>query len=421
MASISAVERGEPLRRLVDLRAELGQHLLVLAHLVRQRGEGVRIRLRDDRGRRRVGRGGGGGAGGGGGRRRGGGRRLLGDRGGRGDEEHGDQRTRDERACREHAWCIGATAVRVERAPPAALTVLARTRVHPEGTGVEKAARGGAPTISSGRTERHSSPSRRGFPPRIRSSPPRVVDNVTPVAAPDTIPRRFLDTVTERGGEIALREKVGDDVRTLTFDEYADRATRAAAGLRALGVGPGDRVVMLMGNRPEFHVADVAVLLLGATPISIYNSSSPEQIAYLAGHAEASVAIVENAEFLDRVLEVRGRPPRAAPADRGRAARRARRRRVVGRAALRGARRPRGRGDGRGAARPGDDHLHVGHHRSAEGRDARSPQHLLDGRQPARGTRLRARPLAHRVVPPDGPHRRAHHHALRAASRSRTR
>ena len=132
---------------------------------------------------------------------------------------------------------------------------------------------------------------------------------MTPVAAPDTIPRRFLDTVTERGGEIALREKVGDDVRTLTFDEYADRATRAAAGLRALGVGPGDRVVMLMGNRPEFHVADVAVLLLGATPISIYNSSSPEQIAYLAGHAEASVGIVENAEFLDRVLEVRADLP----------------------------------------------------------------------------------------------------------------
>src|SRR4029079_7079940 len=50
-------------------------------------------------------------------------------------------------------------------------------------------------------------------------------------------------------------------------------------------------------------------LLLGATPISIYNSSSPEQVAYLAGHAEASVAIVENADFLDRVLEVRADLP----------------------------------------------------------------------------------------------------------------
>ena len=58
---------------------------------------------------------------------------------------------------------------------------------------------------------------------------------MTPVAAPDTIPGRFLAPSTERGGDVALREKVGDDVRTLTFAEYADRATRLAAGLRALG------------------------------------------------------------------------------------------------------------------------------------------------------------------------------------------
>jgi long-chain acyl-CoA synthetase len=129
------------------------------------------------------------------------------------------------------------------------------------------------------------------------------------VTAPDTITRRFLRTVAERGGEVALRDKVGDDVRVLTFADYADQACRAAAGLRALGVGPGDRIVMLLGNRPEFHVADVGALLLGATPISIYNSSSPDQISYLAGHAEASVAIVEDSQYLDRVLEVRSELP----------------------------------------------------------------------------------------------------------------
>ena len=53
----------------------------------------------------------------------------------------------------------------------------------------------------------------------------------------------------------------------------------------------------------------MAVLLLGATPISIYNSSSPEQIRYLAGHARAAVAIVEHRDFLDRLLEVRADLP----------------------------------------------------------------------------------------------------------------
>jgi long-chain acyl-CoA synthetase len=129
------------------------------------------------------------------------------------------------------------------------------------------------------------------------------------VRAAETIPGRFLATVAERGRDVALRDKIGDDFRLTTFDDYADQATRAAAGLRDLGVGHGDRVVMLMGNRSEFHVADLAALLLGATPISIYNSSSPEQIAYLAGHAGATVAIVEGTTYLERVLEVRRQLP----------------------------------------------------------------------------------------------------------------
>jgi long-chain acyl-CoA synthetase len=129
------------------------------------------------------------------------------------------------------------------------------------------------------------------------------VDNVTVVK--DTIPVRFLRTVQERQDDVALRRKVGDGYESLTFGEYAARATRLAAGLRELGVVRGDRVVMLIGNRPEFHVADMAVLLLGATPISIYNSSSPDQIRFLAGHAAGSVAIVEDAAYLERILEVR--------------------------------------------------------------------------------------------------------------------
>ena len=48
---------------------------------------------------------------------------------------------------------------------------------------------------------------------------------------------------------------------------------------RRLGVGPGDRVVLMMRNVPDFHFIDLGVAALGATPISIYNSSSPEQVA----------------------------------------------------------------------------------------------------------------------------------------------
>ncbi|MCZ7529833.1 MAG: AMP-binding protein [Acidimicrobiia bacterium] len=124
-----------------------------------------------------------------------------------------------------------------------------------------------------------------------------------------TVPRLFRDTVAAHGDRMALRWKDGDDWAEWTWSEYARRAATLAAALGELGVKHGDRVMLMIRNRPEFHVADMAVLLAGATPISIYNSSSPEQIRYLIGHCGGSVAIVEDVDFLERVLKVRGELP----------------------------------------------------------------------------------------------------------------
>ena len=66
-------------------------------------------------------------------------------------------------------------------------------------------------------------------------------------------------------------------------------------GLHALGVGHGDTVGFMLTNRPEFHLLDTAAMHLGATPFSIYNTSSPEQIAYLLDEAACAVVIVEAA------------------------------------------------------------------------------------------------------------------------------
>jgi long-chain acyl-CoA synthetase len=120
-----------------------------------------------------------------------------------------------------------------------------------------------------------------------------------------TIPTEFLRTSATRSSEVALQWMEGDSFARLTFGELADRVARAAAGLRSLGVGPGDRVVLMMRNIPDFHWVDLAVTFLGATPLSIYNSSSPEQVQYLVDHCGAKVAIVEDEGFLERFLKVR--------------------------------------------------------------------------------------------------------------------
>jgi long-chain acyl-CoA synthetase len=120
------------------------------------------------------------------------------------------------------------------------------------------------------------------------------------------VPDGLLRNATERGDAIAFRTIDGE---TWTWREYLDRAARFAGGLRRLGVEPGDRIVLMLRNRLEFHVADVGALLAGATPISIYNSSAPDQIAYLAGHCGAVLAVTEDDDFVQRVLAAAGDVP----------------------------------------------------------------------------------------------------------------
>jgi long-chain acyl-CoA synthetase len=108
----------------------------------------------------------------------------------------------------------------------------------------------------------------------------------------------FQIVCSERPDEVALRT-LGGGV-SITFGEYAERVRRLAGGLHELGVGRGDTVAFMLTNRPEFNLLDTATMHLGATPFSIYNTSPPEQIAYLLANAGNRVMIVE-AAFMDRV------------------------------------------------------------------------------------------------------------------------
>jgi long-chain acyl-CoA synthetase len=104
----------------------------------------------------------------------------------------------------------------------------------------------------------------------------------------------FLATVDRLGDDVALRS--GEQVQT--WQELAAQVNRIAGGLASLGVEKGDAVALMLANRPEFIACDLAAVALGAVPFSIYQTSSPEQIAYVVGDAEASVAIVE-ASYLE--------------------------------------------------------------------------------------------------------------------------
>jgi long-chain acyl-CoA synthetase len=125
-----------------------------------------------------------------------------------------------------------------------------------------------------------------------------------PAGAPmveETLLAALARTVAEQGTSPALRWQDGGREGQMTWGEYADRAASVAAGLRELGVGRGDHVVLLLRNRPEFYWVDTACMLLGAIPVSVYLSPAIDRLADAIERCGAVACVAENRAFLDRV------------------------------------------------------------------------------------------------------------------------
>jgi long-subunit acyl-CoA synthetase (AMP-forming) len=133
-----------------------------------------------------------------------------------------------------------------------------------------------------------------------------VTETTTPGAPPAaraaTLAQAFRITAAERADDVAIRTK--EDAFTITWGELRTRVDALAGGLAELGLQRGQTLALMLSNRPEFHLCDLAGMMLGAAPFSIYNTYTPEQIQYLVQDAEAHIIICEQ-QYLERVLEAR--------------------------------------------------------------------------------------------------------------------
>ncbi|MCX4528988.1 MULTISPECIES: long-chain fatty acid--CoA ligase [unclassified Streptomyces] len=115
-----------------------------------------------------------------------------------------------------------------------------------------------------------------------------------------TLPALLARNAAEYGDLPALSWREGDGWSTLSWAEARRKVAVLASGYAALGVERGEHVLMMMGNRPEHWLSDLALVHLGAVPVTVYGTSAPEQIAHIARHSRARVAIVEGARELAR-------------------------------------------------------------------------------------------------------------------------
>jgi long-chain acyl-CoA synthetase len=121
-----------------------------------------------------------------------------------------------------------------------------------------------------------------------------------------TVTEALRRTASLHPDGVALRTV--DDSVSLTWSEVLARVDAIAGGLAGLGVGRGDAVALMLANRIEFHLLDLAAAMLGATPFSIYTTYPAEEIRYLIADSGARVAVVEP-EYLEVMREARRELP----------------------------------------------------------------------------------------------------------------
>jgi len=116
-------------------------------------------------------------------------------------------------------------------------------------------------------------------------------------------------TATDSGEAPAYSDEAGDGWHTLTWAETHHRVLRLAAGFAALGLAPGERVALMLPNRSEHVLADLAAVFAGGLGVTFYATLAPEQIAYVAGDCDARIAVLDGAEQLARWQPVLGQLP----------------------------------------------------------------------------------------------------------------
>jgi len=143
-----------------------------------------------------------------------------------------------------------------------------------------------------------------------------VVDTTrTPLPADDRVPTlaAALATALSTHRGIAMRFPGDAGWRELTYPELAAKVRGLARGFVALGVEPGDRIAIMAPTRAEWTWVDLAALRAGAVVVPVYETSSPEEAAYVLDHFGATALVAEDRRQLD-ALAAAGAGPGAVRA-----------------------------------------------------------------------------------------------------------
>jgi long-chain acyl-CoA synthetase len=121
----------------------------------------------------------------------------------------------------------------------------------------------------------------------------------------------MFDRATQWRERTALMHKVAKAWQPTSWGALADGAARIAAALRGMGVGAGDRVLILAENRPEWPMADLAIMALGAVSVPAFTTWTVEDLGHVLRDCTPRAAVLGSGALAKRLAQAAGdaQPP----------------------------------------------------------------------------------------------------------------
>jgi long-chain acyl-CoA synthetase len=126
----------------------------------------------------------------------------------------------------------------------------------------------------------------------------------------ETFPKLLLEHARVRGDKVAIREKDLGIWQSWTWKQAADEVRWLACGLAARGFTRGMNLAIIGDNRPRLYWSLAAAQSIGGVPVPLYQDAIAQEMQYVLDNAEIEVAIVEDQEQVDKLLELLPQCPR---------------------------------------------------------------------------------------------------------------
>ncbi len=118
-----------------------------------------------------------------------------------------------------------------------------------------------------------------------------------------TLNQMVQNTIGQHGSETALSHKVDKEYQDISYATLAEQIKHFCLGLIELGLQKGDRVALLSENRPEWAIADLAILAGGGVTVPMFSTLTSAQVEYIVRDSGAKILCVSSERQLQKIKD----------------------------------------------------------------------------------------------------------------------